>query len=83
MIPRLAMIDIIQASACHAACGAKPEVCSAQLAPLAASALNTRLSTMPMMMIISSASPIAFSSTARNGGVNSCASALTAASIMQ
>ena len=51
------MIDSTQASVAQAACGAKPEVCSAQVAPLAASALKTRLSTMPMMTISSRARP--------------------------
>ena len=83
MMPKLAMIDSTQASVAQAACGATPEVCSAQVAPLAASALKTRLSTMPMMTISSKESPMAFISTARSGRVNSCARALSAASIMR
>ena len=77
------MIDSTQASVAQAACGAKPEVCSAQVAPLAASALKTRLSTMPMMTISSRATPSAFISTARSGWLNNCERALKAASIMR
>ena len=45
------MIDSTQASAFQAACGAKPEVCSAQVAPFVASADSRRCSTMPTMTI--------------------------------
>ena len=37
-MPRPAMIESTQASVAQAACGAMPEVCSAQVAPLSASA---------------------------------------------
>ncbi len=82
-MPRPAMIDRTQASALQAACGAKPEVCSAQVAPCSASADSMRCKMMPTMTIRISASPTAFSSTARKAGVNICASALTAASIIE
>src|SRR5665647_365801 len=81
-MPRPAMIESTQASAVQAACGAKPAVCSAQVAPFSASAANTRCSAMPMMTISSKARPTDFISTARNAWLNIWESAWTAASIM-
>ena len=82
MMPSPAMIESTQASVAQAACGAMPEVCSAQVAPLAASAASTRCRPMPMITISSSARPTALSSTRRSGWVNIWERALAAASSM-
>ena len=78
------MIDSTQASVAQAACGAKPEVCSAQVAPLAASALKTRLrhdADDDDQQQREARAPS--SARARSGGVNNCERALKAASIMR
>ncbi len=77
------MNDSIQAIVDHSACGAKPVLCSAQVAPLSASDASSRCSTMPAMTISASARPTAFSSTPRRAGVSIWASALAAASNME
>ena len=81
-MPKPAMIDRIQASPAQTECGAKPEVCSAHVAPLSARLASTRCMAMPMMTMKSSASPTAFSSTRRKGGENNWARALATASSM-
>ena len=76
------MIDSTQAKAAQTECGAKPDVCSAQVAPLSARCASRRCMAMPMMTMNKIARPTAFNSTRRKGGVSIWAKALAAASSM-